>query len=209
MATHFNQPSAGAGGTSKYRTPKLNFAPIKELFKPVRAPGLSEEQSDERWLTFARDADQSTEEHVLPRFPIVRQGYDSPAVDEYIAELERELAEADRELAELRGRAPASDEVTSELKRIGEQTSAVLIAAHEQRDEILRIAKEEADRCVTEAKARATTMAADSQAELRELETSKEATRRERDRIFEEIRTFSSALTALISPPAKPAEPQE
>jgi cell division septum initiation protein DivIVA len=173
----------------------------------VHAPER-DEHHDERWLAFARESEPGTQEHVLARFPIVRQGYDSPAVDEYIAELERELAEADRELAELRGRAPAPDEVTSELKRIGEQTSAVLIAAHEQRDAILREAKEEADRCVTEAKARASTIAADSQAALREMETRTEATRRERDRIFAEIRTFSSALTALIEPPAEPAEPK-
>ena len=200
MATHFKQPAPRtAGATSKYRSPRINFAPIKEMFKPPRAPEPSD-QATERWVTFARDADQSTEEHILGRFPVVRQGYDCPAVDEYIADLERDLSEADRELAEMRGRAPAADEVTNELKRIGEQTSAVLIAAHEQRDEILRTAKEEAERCVAEAKARATTMSADSQAELRELEAQKAETRRERDRIFNEIRTFSTALTALIEP---------
>lgn len=207
MATHFNQPAARtAGATSKYRSPRINFAPIKDMFKPVRAPEPSE-QGDERWVTFAREGDQSTEEHILGRFPVVRHGYACPAVDEYIADLERDLSQADRELAELRGRAPAADEVTSELKRIGEQTSAVLIAAHEQRDEILRTAKEEAERCVAEAKARATQMAADSQAELRELEARKTETQRERDRIFNEIRTFSTALTALIEPPKKSSAP--
>jgi DivIVA protein len=207
MATHFKQPSARtAGATSKYRSPRINFAPIKEMFKPVRATEPSD-PSDERWVTFAREADQSTEEHILGRFPIVRHGYDCPAVDEFIADLERDLSEADRELAELRGRAPASDEVTNELKRIGEQTSAVLIAAHEQRDEILRAAKEEAERCVAQARAQAATLSADSQAELRELEARKAETRRERDRIFEEIRTFSTALNALIEPPQKSSAP--
>ena len=38
------------------------------------------------------------------RFTVVKQGYDCAAVDEHIAELEREMAELDHELADLRGR---------------------------------------------------------------------------------------------------------
>jgi DivIVA protein len=201
MATHFKQ-TGRAEATSKYRSPRVNFAPIKELFKPVRAPE-PEDQRTERWVAFAREADEGTADEVLPRFPIVRQGYDCPAVDEYITELERELAQADRELAEVRGQAAPADEVNRELKRIGEQTSAVLIAAHEQQEEILRTAREEADRCVAEAKAKASTITADAQAEVRETQARKAETERERDRIFGEIRTFSTALTALIEPPSE------
>src|SRR5207237_775730 len=110
-------------------------------------PGADEEQptvsiEDEQW---------AANEEVLPRFPLVRHGYHCAAVDEYVTELEQELAEVDRELAELRAHTAPRDEVTDQIKRIGEQTSAVLIAANEQREEILRAAKEEADRRVAEA----------------------------------------------------------
>ena len=199
MATHFQEPRTRGGAASKHRSPRINFGPIKELFTPVRV-SEPDDQSDERWMAFAREAEQGSAEDTLSRFPIVRQGYDSGRVDEYIAELENELAETDRELAELRGRAPAADEVTNELKRIGEQTSAVLIAAHEQRDEILRTAREEADQTVAEARVTATTMTTEAEAEINEIEARKEATRRQRDRLVDEIRTFSAALAALVEP---------
>src|SRR5438270_12672786 len=49
-----------------------------------------------------RDADPA-----LPNFPISRQGYECDAVDNYVADIEAELAERDRDLASLRARAPA------------------------------------------------------------------------------------------------------
>ncbi|HTX30777.1 MAG TPA: DivIVA domain-containing protein [Solirubrobacteraceae bacterium] len=197
MATHFKQ-------TGRTGSTRINFAPIKDLFKPVRAPE-PDDQATERWLAFAREAEPGPADDVLPRFPIVRQGYDCPAVDEYITELERELAEADRELAEVRIYRRPADEVNQELKRIGEQTSAVLIAAHEQRDEILRTAREEANRSVSEAAAHATTLVSDAQTQVRRLETQSQATRLERDRLLADVRRVSAALAALADPPQESA----
>jgi F0F1-type ATP synthase membrane subunit b/b' len=174
----------------------------------VRAPE-PDEQRTERWVAFARDAEPPAEEDVLPRFPIVRHGYDCPAVDQYIADLERELADADRELADVRGQARATDEVNQELKRIGEQTSAVLIAAHEQREEIVRSARREAEQCVAEATAEANARTAKAEAELRQFEARKAQIRRERDSLYEEIRQVSAGLTALIEEPPMEAAPQE
>lgn len=211
MATQSKHPGAG-GAKSLHRSARINFAPIRELFTPKPAPEAApDDQQTERWLAFASEADpgSGSAEDVLPRFPIVRQGYDCPAVDEYITDLERELAEADRELADVRGQAPAANEVNQELKRIGEQTSAVLIAAHEQREEMLRTAQEEADRCVAKAAAEANTLKAKAEMELRELEAQKTTTRRERDGLFEEIRQFSTALTALIEKPQEQSGPQD
>jgi DivIVA protein len=197
MATHFKQ-------TGRTGSTRINFAPIKDLFKPVRAPE-PDDQPTERWVAFARGAEPGPADDVLPRFPVVRQGYDCPAVDEYITELERELAEADRELADVRGQTRPAEEVNRELKRIGEQTSAVLIAAHEQRDEILRTAREEADRSVSEAAARAATLVSDAETQVRRLETQSEATRLQRDRLLDDVRRVSAALAALADPPQEPA----
>jgi hypothetical protein len=198
MATHFKQSRTRAGAKSTDRPPRINPTQIRERFMKFFGAVEPDDRRDERWMEFAREAERGSEEEVLSRFQIVRQGYDCPAVDEYIAELEHELAEADRRFAELRGQAPAADEVNNELKRIGEQTSAVLIAAHEQSDKILCTAREEADRCVAEAAAKATTLAADTEAQLRELEVRKTATRHDRDRLFDDIRRVSAALVELI-----------
>lgn len=209
MATHFKQSPTRARARSTHRPPRINLTPIRERFMKSFGAVEPNDRRDERWIAFAREAERGAEEEVLSRFPIVVQGYDCPAVDEYIAELEYELAQADRELAELRGQAPAADEVNNELKRIGEQTSAVLIVAHEQSDKILRTAREEAGRCVAEAAAKATTLAAETEAQLRELEVRKAATRRERDRLFDDIRRVSAALVALIESPHEQPAPQD
>src|SRR5437879_1441764 len=64
----------------------------------------------------------STDEEVLPRFPLVRHGYHCATVDAHVTELEQELAEVDQELAELRAHVVPRDEVSEQIKRIGEQT---------------------------------------------------------------------------------------
>jgi hypothetical protein len=148
---------------------------------------------------WVEDEQWPAHEDVQPRFPVVRHGYDCTAVDVHVAELEQELAELDSELAELRTQG-ASQDVANEIKRVGEQTSAVLIAANEQRGEILRVAREEADRCVAEATAEAGAITAQGEARLRELQAQHETALRERDRLLEEVRAVSAALAALADP---------
>ena len=138
------------------------------------------------------------EDEVLPRFPMSRQGYHCASVDEYVAELEQELGALSHELAQLRTQTETQDEVRSEIQRIGEQTSAVLIAAHEQREEILRLARVEADRAVADARTQASRLTAESEARLRELMSVGEAIQRERDRLLDEARSVSVSLAALV-----------
>src|ERR1700759_3126381 len=92
------------------------------------------ERKDEAWQEpggpeeySLRDESQTEWEQVVPRFPVVRQGYDTTAVDAHIADLEQELSELDRELSELRAHAPAENQVEEEIQRIGEQPSATLL----------------------------------------------------------------------------------
>lgn len=133
----------------------------------------------------------------LPRFPIARQGYDPGAVDEHIAELEQELMDLDRELAEVRARTPAKGAVAAEMERIGEQTSAILIAAHEQAKEITSRAQEQADRCIADAASNAVTTTADAQRQLRDMENEKVSLSGERERLIEDIRTLAGSLSSL------------
>lgn len=150
-----------------------------------------------RRLTRGTDEDQDTADlHLALRFPLIRRGYDPVAVEEYVGSLERELAALDHELAELRGQG-TPDEIADQIQRVGEQTSAVLMAAHEQRDEILRSAKAEAERCVAEAAASAKTITEQTEARVRAFETQNEAARHERDRLVAEIRTISTGLASV------------
>lgn len=136
-------------------------------------------------------------EEFLPRFPLARHGYDRMSVDQHVAQLERELAELDRELVELRAGVDSSEQVASEIKRVGEQTAAVLVAANEQRQEMLRNAQAEADRLLAAATANASAVTAQAEARVRELEAQNEAARRQRERLLEELRRVASGIGAV------------
>lgn len=136
-------------------------------------------------------------EHLHPRFALVRRGYDRKAVDTHLAELEHELATLDQELAGVRRGDVVADEVAREIKRVGEQTSAVLMAAHHQRDEILRRAREDADRCIAEATATADLLTARCEQRLRALNSENEAAEAERARLLGDLRRISAALAAV------------
>lgn len=131
------------------------------------------------------------------RFPLVLRGYDRLAVDAYVSELEAELAGLDQELAELRGEGAAAHEVASEIKRIGEQTSAVLMAAHEQRERILSEARAEADRCVNDANTTANARTKECEDRLRVLGAQTKAAQSERDRLLGDLRAISAGLAAV------------
>jgi vacuolar-type H+-ATPase subunit H len=211
MAVHDNRsPTLRRSEGSR----RLSLRPVgQRLTNFLRGP---KEAFDAAQPTHESDArDWTGEAEVLPRFPLARRGYRCGAVDAYVAELEQELAEVDRELAELRAHSVSRDEVSIEIKRVGEQTTAVLIAANEQRDEILRAAREEADRCLADARAKATLMTSEGEARLRELQAQHQGAERERDRLLDEVRNVSAALAALAdstlggvrSPVAAPADP--
>jgi hypothetical protein len=197
MAVHDNR-SLTLERRSSDRSHGVSLAPVgQRLVNFLRGPKEQDTAALEEPVDFAPGEQWPEREEVLPRFPLARHGYHCAAVDEYVIELERELAEVDRELAEVRAYSVPRDEVSDQIKRVGEQTSAVLIAANEQRDEILRAAREEADRQVAEATARATLITAEGEARLRELHTQHESAARERDRLLDEVRSVSTALAAL------------
>jgi DivIVA protein len=198
MSAHKNQLLAVDRG-SKRRSPRAGLTPItRRIANTLRG---TEDHDSPPWEQHLADWPEeqrgTVAEELLPRFPLTRHGYDYEAVDEQIAELERELAAVDQELAELRARRESRDEIAVELKRIGDQTSAVLIAANEQRDEMLREAQAEADRLVADATAKSRAVTAEGEARLRELDAQTQAVHRERDRLLEDARSVSAALAAL------------
>jgi DivIVA domain-containing protein len=194
MALYDKQSLVLDGGSKAQRI----LGPIRQRLQGVM-PGREDQHArsgDRRLASGGNEAD-TVEGHLVLRFPLARRGYDPVAVDEYVGDLERELAALDRELAEVRGQSLPAHEVESSIKRIGEQTSAVLLAAHEQREEILRTARAEAERCVAEATATARTVTERSEGRLRALEVQNAAARGERGRLLAEIRSISTALGAV------------
>jgi cell division septum initiation protein DivIVA len=183
----------------------------------TRAFATSGREQKENWQEPSDDNDYDLRDErdpvwdqVVPRFPIIRQGYDPAAVDAHIADLEQELSELDRELTEVRTNMPPENQVAEEIQKLGEQTSAILLAAHDKAQETTRQAKEQADKCLSDAAANAIEMTKEANRKLHELETEKLAVWRERARLLEDVNNLSRALSQLSAEATKrfPAEPK-
>jgi DivIVA protein len=129
------------------------------------------------------DEDEST-------FPIVRHGYDRDAVDHYLNELEQEIDD-------LRIQRKSEPTVSDEIKKIGEQTAAILQTAHQQAAETTRKAREEAEKCLSDAAANALAMNDDAKAKLRTLDSETDSVWRERSRLIDDVRSVATALFSL------------
>ena len=139
---------------------------------------------------------------LVPLFPTARHGYDRSAVDEHIAELEREIAG-------LRGASASA--VATEIERIGEQTAAILRTAHEQAQETTRRGQLQADHVLSAAAANAVAITEDATQQLRRLDSDTDSVWRERGRLIEDVRIIATALLALAQDAAErfPAEPEK
>ncbi|MDQ6817051.1 MAG: hypothetical protein M3018_06540 [Actinomycetota bacterium] len=129
-------------------------------------------------------------ERIAARFPIAREGYDRAVVDEHLTELERQLVQA-------RSNESASSAVAAEISRIGDQTSTILMAAHEQAQEITRRAKAQADRCIADAASRAMSMTHESEQRLRALDGETDSIWSERGQLIDDVRGVAAALMKL------------
>lgn len=207
----FNRPGAALDDPVRRRSPGFRFADLGDrlarTFSPSDRTGAGgDPKRDVEYPVNGEDT--ASWDQVLPRFPITRQGYDCVAVDEYVADLERELAEFDREIAELRARAPSGGEVAAEIQRIGEQTSTILLTATDQANETTRRAQEQADRCLADAASNAVAITEEANGQLRELEREKASLVSERLRLLEDIRGVAAALSTVADDAADrfPAE---
>ena len=156
-----------------------------------------------------QDWDPPTTRH-QPRFPITRQGYECEAVDEYVGDLERELMELERELDEAKVVTPTTNQVEAEIQRVGEQTSAILLAAHDKAQETTRQAQVQADRVLADAASQAIAMTEEANRKLQQLESDRRSLHRERARLLDDIRRLSGSLAELADDAAErfPSEPE-
>jgi hypothetical protein len=133
----------------------------------------------------------------LPRFPISRQGYDCDAVDAHVAELEVELAELERQLNEARLQVSAKSEVAREIDRIGEQTSAILVAAHDEAQQTVRLAESHANTMIADAASYAAALTEEANAQKHTIEEETRSIARRRECLIEDVRHTAKALTSL------------
>jgi DivIVA protein len=150
---------------------------------------------------YGEDAEQPWE-RIAARFPIALDGYDRAAVDEHLSALERELAQ-------LRSGPRQETAVAAEINKIGEQTSTILMTAHEQAQQITRRAKLQADHSIAEAASRAMTMTQQAEQRLRQLDAETDGVWSERAQLIDDVRAVASALTRLAEESSRrfPAEP--
>jgi hypothetical protein len=156
-------------------------------------------------------------QEVVPRFPIVRSGYDCALVDEHVADLERELAEVEQELSrkveQLQTQASSQGQVADEIHRIGQETSGILLAAHDKAAETTRRAQAEAERCVADAAANAVTITEEANRKLRQVQVDTGSLSRDRAGLLQGIRDLAGSLCSLADSaeerfPVEPAYPE-
>jgi cell division septum initiation protein DivIVA len=206
----FDRPGATLPGPVKQRPRTSRFANLGDRLARTfggydRDPDETHDWDPTDGYGYAESEEPPVWDPVGPRFPLARLGYDRDAVDEHVAELERELAE-------LQTRAPSADVVSAEIEKIGEQTSAILTVAHDRAHEMTRQAQEQADRCLADAASNAVMITEDAKRRLRQLDSDTDAVWRERARLIEDVRSVSGALAtladdAVIRFPAEPERP--
>lgn len=194
--TQLDRPSATLDRQAKRRAPSSRLADLGDRIARTFAPATDAghappwEANTEAHYPLPDDGDAQWDEPAAP-FPVVRSGYDRKTVDAYIGELEREIDE-------LRARPSSSENaVSDEIKRIGEQTAAILQTAHQQAHDTRMKAQTEADKCLSDAAANAIAMNEDAKQKLRHLDSETDAVWHERVRLIEDVRTVATALFTL------------
>jgi DivIVA domain-containing protein len=136
------------------------------------------------------DREQTPSAESLSRFRLAWRGYERAAVDEYVAQLERDLSAYQAQSRSRRS-------VTEEIERIGDETTAILQVAHEQAEAVTRRAQAEADRCVAEARSHASAITDDAKRQLQSLDSETDSIWRERARLIADVNTLSDSLSSL------------
>jgi DivIVA domain-containing protein len=196
------QPQA----SQEQRSGGLRFAELGD--RVVRAFG-SPERATPSWAGVEANNGHGEDE---PRAPDKRtapfrsawRGYDRGDVDDYVAELEGELAE-------LRARSGSEPSVAEEIQRIGEEATAILRVAHEQADAATGRARAQAESCIAEAQANAEAITEAAQEHLRQLDKDTDAVWCERARLIDDTRGLADRLLSIADDAAErfPPEPEE
>jgi len=120
-------------------------------------------------------------------FPVGVWGYDRPAVDAYLEDVQRLVDD-------LRANEVPSDAVRRALDAVGEETSAILRGAYDAADEIALRSQEEADRRAVESELSAEEIRAAAEAQMSELDQDIDRVWAERQRLLDDVERTSRLL---------------
>ena len=168
----------------------------RSLPSPVRAETEMEAIAEPE---YPEDEQATSWYEVVPRFPLARSGYECAAVDEHIEMLERELEDLETEVEQLRTHTPAHNEVEAEIKRIGEQTSTILLAAHDKAKETTRQAQEQADKCMADAAANAIRITEEANRKKADVEVELRQLSAERSRLLADMEALAGTLSTVAA----------
>jgi hypothetical protein len=169
-----------------------------------RSPAAQFSMLGHRRARPAEDGTRPNGTRLLPRFPINRQGYDCDSVDAHVADLEAELADVKRQLAGARAQASARDEVAVEIDRIGEQTSSILVAAHDEAQHTMRLAQTHANTVIADAASYAAALSEEAKLQVQALEAEMMSLSQARQRLIDDVRKTAAALSALADDGSRP-----
>ena len=195
------RPPGGHFGDLGARLARLVRTPRSSEGSPEAAAAeLQETQEFVPEYVEQTDTEPAAEEWT-PRFAMTWRGYHRAAVDDYIRELEDELAAVRTE------RAP-EHAIREEIDRIGHDTAAILRVAQEKADAIASRAHAQADLLVAEAQAsaEATTKAAEQR--VRALDADTDAVWRDRARLIDDTRKLADGLLAVADDAAERFPPE-
>ena len=183
----------------KRRFTAERFAGLSDrIARSLPSPARADEHGDPVVEPDYPEDDQATAWYeVVPRFPLARSGYECVAVDEHIEMLERELEELETEVESLRTRTPAHNEVEDEIRKIGEQTSTILLAAHDRAKETTRVAQEQADKCLADAAANAIRVTEEANQKKGEIEVEMRRLTTERSRLLADMEALAGTLSTV------------
>ena len=192
-------PTDGESENLGARLARFFRSPRSTGDRPAPAGGEPQET-----VEFVPEDVEPTEGEWTPRFAMVWRGYDRLAVDEYIRELEDELAA-------VRAEHTPEHAIRAEIDRIGDDTAEILRVAQEKADAIASRAHAQADLLVAQAEADAEMTTRDAEQRRRRLDADAELIWRERTRLIDDTRGLADCMLSVADDAAErfPAETEE
>ena len=141
-------------------------------------------------VEFVPEGVEPAEGEWTPRFAMVWRGYDRLAVDDYIRELEDELAAVRAEHA-------PEHAIRAEIDRIGDDTAEILRVAQEKADGIASRAHAQADLLMADAQANAEATTREAEVRRRTFDADADLIWHERTRLIEDTRRLADSMLSV------------
>jgi DivIVA domain-containing protein len=200
-------PAPSTAGTSDTQATQVDLRPVPEADEPPADDHVLDTGAFMP-VTAAEAAKPgaATDEEVVAlrdvAFPLAIRGYNTAAVDRYVAQVERAIARFEE------NREPTVA-VRAALDRVGEQTTAILREAERSAEETTTASRAKADDRVQRAEREAAELWAAAQAKARSLDDDIERLWQERQRLIDATRELSERLRSTAEEAESRFPPEE